>query len=570
MNCLLNLVKKIVIVIIILAVSFESFSAVVGDNDGDAFVTKHEFEELKKSLDSQLDRYNNSIDNKIDGAIANYLNGIRVGYAEYIPTMVEYAKSNYIYAYSKDDPIEYKYGWPIFWGAFQQPGYTTWGSTNREVAVYIEFARGTPTTNNEQQKTVIKNLKQDVNDAWYAEWKALHKKAVDTLYFSAHAIRSSDGANEPASDYRYVIATGQGSSGNSGIILRNDVSLIGNSLWNIRTGRAGWESLVPGDPAYSRADGVRYIISPILTGAICRGIDHDWGEVSNVELVINKTYDYDMFSNFDRDYNWGYTGNYKTNFINGFSKKNKDVWTYTSTSSGGYNITNNPNILKYCVNGTVSSKVYHTEWSSATVRSNTVAYDNTISLATYTNTDSNGNATFYFPLIGFERSYLTKWAQIVSPNTTNIAEKEVSLNNTTVGIIKGKNDKTYLSVCAGLPVADLEKYQQLKKLSLSFAETGSHIVWFSNRPFDPTKDPQSNNNLLTNTTGSKYTTKGGTYNTTYKGYVVDSQNANFEIIRDDDETEEIIYMKWAKFISPSTIKANSGVKLGDIYVVIQN
>lgn len=53
-----------------------SFAAVVSDNDGSAFVTKSEFETLKKDFNSQVSNYNSSIDAKIDGAIASYLAGI--------------------------------------------------------------------------------------------------------------------------------------------------------------------------------------------------------------------------------------------------------------------------------------------------------------------------------------------------------------------------------------------------------------------------------------------------------------------------------------------------------------
>ena len=58
--------------------SIESIAAVVGDNDGAAFITKAEFESLKNDFQTQINRYNSSLDNKIDGAIANYLSGVRV------------------------------------------------------------------------------------------------------------------------------------------------------------------------------------------------------------------------------------------------------------------------------------------------------------------------------------------------------------------------------------------------------------------------------------------------------------------------------------------------------------
>ena len=58
--------------------SIESFGAVVGDNDGSAFITKAEFDSLKNNFQSQIDQYNTSIDSKIDGAIASYLKGINI------------------------------------------------------------------------------------------------------------------------------------------------------------------------------------------------------------------------------------------------------------------------------------------------------------------------------------------------------------------------------------------------------------------------------------------------------------------------------------------------------------
>ena len=570
MNKYQKIFKKVLSLMIIIIFCVDNYAAVVSDNDGSAFVTKAEFEALKEGFNDQIDNYNSSIDSKIDGAIASYLQGIKMAKKVKSPTLVEYAKSNYIYTFDKDNTLEYKFGWPIFWGQFHSMLYTANGSLNREVGILVSFDKGNPTTNNEQDKTVIKSLQQDTSDAWFAHWYGFHRKCVDALYFTTNTLGVSDGNNEPANDYKYVISTGQGGTGNSGIIVRENTNIIGQALWNIRSLRNGYNSLPNGAPLYLRSDGIRYIITPFCNLVICRGVEHDWGTKYNDEVVINKSYNYDMFSNYDRDYNWGYLGSYKTNFISGFSKKNKDLWTYFTTSTGQYNKTNNPDILKYCVSGSVTSTLFATEWSSATVRSSTTAVSNTIEFTEYTNTSNNQNASFYFPCIGFERTNLTNWSQIVSPNTSEIANKEVTLNNTTVGISKGKNGVNYLSVCAGLPVADLEKDQQLDELSLSFAETGSHIVWFSNRPFNPTLDPQANTNLLVNTTGSEYTVTGGTYNSTYKGYVVNSQNASFKINRKDDEKEEIIYMKWAKFTSPSTIKANTGVKLGDTYIVEQS
>ncbi len=78
MNKGLRLIKKNLALILVLLLSIENFAAVVGDNDGAAFITKAEFDSLKNNFQAQIDQYNTSIDSKIDGAIAEYLSGMNV------------------------------------------------------------------------------------------------------------------------------------------------------------------------------------------------------------------------------------------------------------------------------------------------------------------------------------------------------------------------------------------------------------------------------------------------------------------------------------------------------------
>ncbi|MBO6134470.1 MAG: hypothetical protein J6O09_01665 [Lachnospiraceae bacterium] len=78
MNKASRLIKRYIALLLVLLFSIESFAAVVGDNDGAAFITKAEFDSMKNDFQDQLDRYNSSLDNKINGAIAAYLSGIAV------------------------------------------------------------------------------------------------------------------------------------------------------------------------------------------------------------------------------------------------------------------------------------------------------------------------------------------------------------------------------------------------------------------------------------------------------------------------------------------------------------
>ena len=67
-------IKRILAVLIVLNISFNSYAA-VGGNDGSAFVTKAEFDALVNTFNEQMDNYEASIVSKVDGAIANYLAG---------------------------------------------------------------------------------------------------------------------------------------------------------------------------------------------------------------------------------------------------------------------------------------------------------------------------------------------------------------------------------------------------------------------------------------------------------------------------------------------------------------
>ena len=71
-------IKSGLAVSLALILCFNGYAAIVSDNDGSAFVTKAEFDALKSNFKSQIEQYNESIDNKIDGAIAAYLAGIRL------------------------------------------------------------------------------------------------------------------------------------------------------------------------------------------------------------------------------------------------------------------------------------------------------------------------------------------------------------------------------------------------------------------------------------------------------------------------------------------------------------
>ena len=72
------MLKKLACLILVVLMNINTLGALVSDNDGSAFITKAEFDSLKNNFQNQINQYNTSIDSKIDGAIANYLSGVKV------------------------------------------------------------------------------------------------------------------------------------------------------------------------------------------------------------------------------------------------------------------------------------------------------------------------------------------------------------------------------------------------------------------------------------------------------------------------------------------------------------
>ena len=110
--------------------------AIVGDNDGSAFITKAEFDSLKNNFQSQIDQYNTSIDSKIDGAIAAYLAGIHVAKSIYDqPLFASFYVGKKIEAVSSNDARFFSKGdnmWNLNFNLIQSWDYLrgTGGSTS--------------------------------------------------------------------------------------------------------------------------------------------------------------------------------------------------------------------------------------------------------------------------------------------------------------------------------------------------------------------------------------------------------------------------------------------------------
>lgn len=140
--------KNIIVYMCLIAIlSINSYGAIVSDNDGSAFVTKMEFENLKENFANQVEQYELSIDGKIDGAIASYLAGIKLDKKEVKSILTkDWGEYTILNGY-----IENEYAYPDFnsnstwladnvntnfrkvWFSFGQLNYTRSNTSNKRV-----------------------------------------------------------------------------------------------------------------------------------------------------------------------------------------------------------------------------------------------------------------------------------------------------------------------------------------------------------------------------------------------------------------------------------------------------
>ena len=116
------MLKRFAALFLVVLLSCEVFAAVVGDNDGAAFITKAEFDSMKNDFQSQLNKFNTSIDNKIENAIAGYINGIKKTVAETFDPFVKIT--------AEDQPI---------WGRYYTYGQISSGFYNQISCVASVF-----------------------------------------------------------------------------------------------------------------------------------------------------------------------------------------------------------------------------------------------------------------------------------------------------------------------------------------------------------------------------------------------------------------------------------------------
>ena len=472
--------KRLVALSLVLLLSIESFAAVVGDNDGAAFITKAEFDSLKSTFQEQINRYNQSIDNKIDGAIAGYLDGVRNDKT----TMESLVTAGDWEVLDGSNLPRYKYGSPVLFGlVFRLSAGTSTAIDNKSYCQYaaLDYSEKVADSTNKQNKLLISNLLDDETNA-SACWEGIGYGAVDYVQFLTHEIRKDAFSGITLSSYWVTIArAATGASSWDCYYHWEDTPLLGQLITKIFIcGNAPPNS----DAATSSTD---------LT---VNKITHDWGDVKRKNMILLSGIAQETFSNMDNDRNWLYNG--------------IDPWygneeKYETITTGGQRLQSYKNAFDTC-RAVVTNRSGHSNYTYSYADKNWNATQ-----LSYTLNASNGGYggnvkvgdKVYKPCIGFEKKYINNWKQLYNSELDVIANEYTQSNYIgTTDLIKDKNGNYRVGLINGLPLIKLQPGEKLTVpldfSNVSFDVNGNSTltnhsdiyVWFKQAPFN-TDDPDT-------------------------------------------------------------------------------
>ena len=199
-------------------------------------------------------------------------------------------------------------------------------------------------------------------------------------------------------------------------------------------------------------------------------------------------YDYDLFSNKDRDYNWGYDGQHKDNF----DKFGAPAWNNKTNVYSSYSDDTYKKML-----GTVNLDLHYKRSDGNWVASSTSRSNQAIGTYYF-----QSNKTGWVPCIGFETTYLKNWKQIYDPNTSEVGKFEKDKHGSETGysnravIHDNHNDLYYIGLSGGFPLIEMKKDEQLT-YDIEFKDKSkNYVLWVSKRPFDLTGHPDDDSNCI--------------------------------------------------------------------------
>ena len=505
-----KITKKIISLLVVLVLNITSFAA-VGANDGSAFVTKAEFDALVNTFNEQMDDYESNLVSKIDGAVANYLAGLSNTQVTQRTILIPEASSKGVFSFNKQNPLNYEYGYPKIWGWYKRTDFPTNSAATNVTTVVFSWDGANPTN---IKKTTISNIKESSTaGASTAKWEGYYNCKDIIGCVGSERNTAYTGVNGWNWGYHAVER--------SSIVKNQELNGSGATAYSLRSCNSSGTEMNAG----------------IMHTMRLYSVEHQWSNKAYEYISVVDPYDYDMFSSYDRDKNWGYDGTYMTEFAG--------VKNNFTLSAGGKS--NGWKFAQNCFGTTDSINYYRKVKGSTSAITNGNSSD---TVATFVKNNSSSTQRYYVPMVGFERTYLTNWKQIYDGNTGSVADFEYEKHGNETGysdraILTDKDGNRYLGVQAGFPLIKINKDEKLE-YNLEFSDKSkNYVVWISKRPFKTTGHPDDDDNCLTDLIGLDKSKNAN------KGYSVVSGEGTFTTQKFNEDC--VLYIKWG--INNST-KAN--------------
>ena len=473
--------------LLIVLMSIESIAAVVRDNDGAAFITKAEFESLKNDFQSQINRYNSSLDNKIDGAIATYLAGVSVAKRTRV-RVIGYDKNN-VHSVINNETFKWKEGSMNLFGQLgiirfddgndisttvptrlaQQPyvGFYIFRIGENDLEVLDKF-----------YENAIKKVDFDELTAqWYGYAESRYKMRLyaynfgnygiaapiydsgelswQIAYFSANSTRAGQDylpVSLKSSSYGYSYGRptidGSGSIGNDLILRFNEATLL------------------------------RYEVAATASTIISTKCDNEMKSFTNYD---------DIYDFMNDDENPSYETH--SELFATDSQVFKDINAGFALSP---KVPDPAHRIQPWYSGVSDESLLGNEpWGLYRWSAGSWPYKSVNVKVVVARRDDYRDKK---PYVGFTKYYISNWNQICLPKyddyITDMKTCDVNLN-----VIKNKGVDR-LSVTAGLPICKVEKEKKLV-LPLSFKDDKDHYVWVKEASFNNHLDPQNDPDCVT-------------------------------------------------------------------------
>ena len=512
--------KRALCLVFAFLLSINGFAAIVSDNDGSAFVTKAEFESMKENFASQVANYEYSIDSKIEGAIANYLAGIKLTKKEYLdiiqPGVWECINNQYD---SSDYTWRYKYGSPMISMQNHAGGGYYWNTDNGQIN-YSHFLDA-PTydvNKHAQHKLWIQNLSETNR---VAEWFGIGYAARDEM--ACVTVDSGGNYLNPGTANPVYLAPFRA---------RNYFwkgKLIGNRMTNM------------GFSDTSTMTGMLYEFDPII-----RQVVQDYGTIKNKMItLIGDGKPYRCFALYPTQRNWCF---YTTDTTDASSYEK--LWQNVSA----LNQTMDTQVNNCFGTGNYKLRLVNgTSWE-ARITNNTFTWG-----TKYSNrSESYGNSVKYFPwpCIGFEENYITNWNQLYTTYFDSIVDDKELITIRDSHFIVDDSGKYHVGLKNGIPLIKVPSENakvtfeiNLKDIQYNIntgAETyyypsGDSYVWISENPFNG----YPNNEECLDFTPKKNCTKTTTANFNKAVCIPASSNGEATVEFEAPNKNKYIWIKWA-------------------------